>query len=132
VSKVKAFLTKEGGASAGGCGLNGVSGFLIETAPKPKGHWEYGYNDWRTDLATVKLSAGCGFTFASFKDTPACKAAYEVLSKRFAIAYQSPVRRNSHHRERAHTGTFYVIFDTKKEKKKDVMVDDYKPGMDLA
>jgi hypothetical protein len=114
MSKVKAFLTKAGGAAAGGCGLNGVSGFLIEAAPKKN---EFPLYDWRANLATVKLSAGCGFTIASFKNTAACKAAYEVLSKRFEIAYQSPVRRNSHHRERAHTGTFYVIFDTKKEKK---------------
>jgi hypothetical protein len=110
--KVSAMVIKEGGAKAAGCGLNGVSSFTLEPNNAVRGPW-----DWRVDLATAYLKPGCGFTIASFKNTAACKAAYEVLSKRFEIAYQSPVRRNSHHRERAHTGTFYVIFDTKKEKK---------------
>jgi hypothetical protein len=109
---VSAVVIKENGAAAAGCGLNGVSQFQIEPEDFKRKPW-----DWRVDLTTVNLKSGCGFTIASFKDTLACKAAYEVLSKRFAIAYQSPVRRNSHHREQAHTGTFYVIFDTQKEKK---------------
>jgi hypothetical protein len=96
--------------NANGCGFNGLSSYSFEK----NNQW-----DSREKVRTMSFRGGCGFAGASFKDTPECKAVYEAMALRFPIAFQTPVRKNSHHREKAHTGTFYVIWDTSKEIKKE-------------
>lgn len=62
----------------GGCGIRNLYGF--------------GWGDRHTNLENGK--AGSGLYVANFLDTSNSKVMYEILTKKYKLLYQSPVRRN--------------------------------------
>lgn len=84
----------------GGCGINILYGF------------EAPWNSWQDlNYYFPILSQGAGFTIANFVNENNCKKTYKVLSSRYPIVYQSPVRKNS----RSGRDGFFVVFDTSKK-----------------
>jgi len=56
---------------------------------------------------------GTGFVQAGFVDTPICKQAYELLSFKWPLVFQSEVRKN----RRTGNKFFFAVFDVKNPKK---------------
>ena len=87
-------------AMVGGCGINILYGFEA-----PSTYWQ------KLNYHFPILSQGTGFTIANFVNENNCKKTYKVLSSRYPIVYQSPVRKNS----RSGRDGFFVVFDTSKK-----------------
>lgn len=74
----------------GGCGIINFFGFSYGAAGE--GYWDNKSLE-RTILEALQ-HRHAGLFMASFIETRACKAAYNLLTSRFRVVYQSSVRRN--------------------------------------
>ena len=83
------------------CGVREIGGFYnVE-------------NKWNKPLKEKEIVSGTQLAVPTFTNTPACKAAYEWMSKRFKILYQSDVRKNGVHNDK--TEVFLVVWEIGKE-----------------
>jgi hypothetical protein len=80
----------------GACGLGNKYQFEVE-----QDYWG------DRDLLTKKTDGGTGMFIAAFIPEPNCKAAYEELTAKRRIVFQSPVRRNNNSGNKF----FFCVFD---------------------
>lgn len=84
------------------CGLEIVGDFT--GAPR---RWDWESRD-RPQVQTIR-GTGTGLVLAAFVDTPVCRKAYEKITEKWPVLYQSPRRRNRN----SGRDFFFIIYDTR-------------------
>jgi hypothetical protein len=81
------------------CGLEVVGGF------------RYNRYDWENDTSLLENRVGSGtrMVLAAFVNTKECRDAYKIITKKWPVLFQSPVRRNRN----SGRDFFFIIYDTR-------------------
>lgn len=87
------------------CGLEVLGGFQQNTHSQTR--------NLETSNLVSNLGMGTGFFIASFIECDSSKQAYEVLTAKYPVVYQSPVRNNNN----SQNDFFFCVFDAKGEEK---------------
>lgn len=82
------------------CGLEVVGGFRYE---------RYDWENAAEHAVQNRRGRGTGYCVAAFIDTAVCRDAYNVVTKKYKVLFQSPVRRNLN----SGRPFFFIIYDTR-------------------